>query len=428
MSLNTAVRPFAVAVVLLIAPIASHAYFSIGVTVGFAPPALPVYEQPPCPGEGYLWTPGYWAYDEFEGYYWVPGTWVLPPEPGLLWTPGYWAWGPDGYAWNAGYWGPEVGFYGGIDYGFGYFGHGFSGGFWRGHDFVYNRAVVNVTNINETNVYYRQIANPATGSSVSYHGGPGGIETRPTTSELAAMHEPRHGLTDAQLRQASLAFSTPALAARVNHGHPPVAATSAVGRFAGPGITVAHGGSMRPTPEMGHRDAAGNQASFRNHPSERQEGPTRLGAARSFGFSPRTDRPPWASPPASKSSNTGPGESQWRFRSPAWNGTAPYARVAPTTTHAITPIYANGRHFEGTALPKAVRSTERFPSWSEPRRAPAGSGAAEHWTRGYANLPHSRSMPSYGSSQKTPARSSVPRVAAGPSGAQRGEHDPRRRG
>ena len=25
-----------------------------------APPPLPEYEQPPCPEDGYLWTPGYW--------------------------------------------------------------------------------------------------------------------------------------------------------------------------------------------------------------------------------------------------------------------------------------------------------------------------------------------------------------------------------
>ena len=28
------------------------------------------------PGPGYIWTPGYWAYDPADGYYWVPGTWV----------------------------------------------------------------------------------------------------------------------------------------------------------------------------------------------------------------------------------------------------------------------------------------------------------------------------------------------------------------
>src|SRR4030088_1729048 len=52
-----------------------------------APPPLPDYEQPPCPEEGYLWTPGYWAWS--GGYYWVPGTWGEPPRIGVLWTPAY---------------------------------------------------------------------------------------------------------------------------------------------------------------------------------------------------------------------------------------------------------------------------------------------------------------------------------------------------
>ena len=59
-------------------PVSTSAQVSIGISVGFAPPELPVYAQPICPGEGYIWTPGYWAWDrEDEDYYWVPGTWVL---------------------------------------------------------------------------------------------------------------------------------------------------------------------------------------------------------------------------------------------------------------------------------------------------------------------------------------------------------------
>src|SRR5437762_14137426 len=68
---------------------ASSAQIGIGISVRVGPPVLPVYAQPICPGPGYIWTPGYWAYGD-EGYYWVPGTWVMAPEPGLLWTPGYW--------------------------------------------------------------------------------------------------------------------------------------------------------------------------------------------------------------------------------------------------------------------------------------------------------------------------------------------------
>ena len=54
------------------------------------------------------------------GYYWVPGTWVQPPRVGVLWTPGYWGFVGGVYAFHAGYWGPHVGFYGGVNYGFGY--------------------------------------------------------------------------------------------------------------------------------------------------------------------------------------------------------------------------------------------------------------------------------------------------------------------
>ncbi|MGB6871180.1 MAG: YXWGXW repeat-containing protein, partial [Acidobacteriaceae bacterium] len=69
-----------------LAPERGQAQIGIGVSVNFAPPPLPVYEQPLCPAEGYLWTPGYWAWDPDYGYYWVPGVWVAPPEAGLLWT------------------------------------------------------------------------------------------------------------------------------------------------------------------------------------------------------------------------------------------------------------------------------------------------------------------------------------------------------
>src|ERR1700722_10965116 len=107
----------------------------IGVAITIAPPALPVYAQPIAPADGYLWTPGYWAYGE-EGYFWVPGTWVMAPEVGLLWTPGYWGFAEGAYACHAGYWGPHVGFYGGINYGFGYTGVGFVGGEWHGREFA----------------------------------------------------------------------------------------------------------------------------------------------------------------------------------------------------------------------------------------------------------------------------------------------------
>jgi hypothetical protein len=121
----------------LFSPTAANA--RVFVSVGIAPPPIPVYEQPIAPGYGYIWTPGYWAYGD-DGYYWVDGAWVYPPYDNALWTPGYWGWGDGAYLWYPGYWGLSVGYYGGINYGFGYFGTGFWGGYWRDRHFYYNGA------------------------------------------------------------------------------------------------------------------------------------------------------------------------------------------------------------------------------------------------------------------------------------------------
>src|SRR6202166_1463708 len=150
----------------------------IGISVHVAPPALPVYVQPPLPAPGFIWTPGYWAWGD-AGYYWVPGVWVQPPSVGLLWTPGYWGFAGGVYGWHAGYWGPHVGFYGGVNYGFGYGGAGFVGGGWRGGVFAYNTAVVNVntTVIHHTYVNKTVIVNNT--NRAAFNGGPGGVAARP---------------------------------------------------------------------------------------------------------------------------------------------------------------------------------------------------------------------------------------------------------
>src|ERR1700745_4122710 len=129
---------FAAAMLFLSTP--SFAQFGISIRMG--PPPLPLYEQSSCPGDGYIWTPGYWGWSD-GSYYWVPGTWVIAPEPGFLWTPAYWGWGGRGFVFNEGYWGPSVGFYGGIDYGFGYSGRGYEGGRWENGRFFYNTTLNN---------------------------------------------------------------------------------------------------------------------------------------------------------------------------------------------------------------------------------------------------------------------------------------------
>jgi hypothetical protein len=144
----------ALATAALVAMPASQAGAQVVITAGYAPPAIPVYEQPLCPGDGYLWTPGYWAWGD-GGYYWVDGAWVLPPYVEALWTPGWWGWGGGGYFWHTGYWGRSIGYYGGINYGFGYFGVGFYGGYWGGGHFFYNRAYGNFGDVFHAAVYNR---------------------------------------------------------------------------------------------------------------------------------------------------------------------------------------------------------------------------------------------------------------------------------
>src|ERR1700723_1671125 len=77
--------PVILGLTMAVPSISASAEVSISISVPIAPPPLPVYVQPPIPEEGYLWTPGYWAYEEAGGYYWVPGTWVRPPSIGVLW-------------------------------------------------------------------------------------------------------------------------------------------------------------------------------------------------------------------------------------------------------------------------------------------------------------------------------------------------------
>ena len=92
---------------LLISLVPASSFAGVMITVGIAPPPLPVYEQPLCPEAGLMWTPGYWSYGP-DGYYWVPGAWVPAPFVGALWTPGYWGWNEGQWGWNEGYWGTEV--------------------------------------------------------------------------------------------------------------------------------------------------------------------------------------------------------------------------------------------------------------------------------------------------------------------------------
>ncbi len=251
----------------------------VAITVSFGPPPIPVYEQPICPGEGYIWTPGYWDYDDDDGYYWVPGTWVEAPEPGYLWTPGYWGWGDGVYAFHEGYWGPHVGFYGGVNYGYGYTGHGYEGGRWDRDHFYYNTAVTHVNTTIIHNTYKTTIIENH--NRVSYNGGNGGIQARPSAQDETYRNERHVNEVASQREHVRQARSNPELRAARNQGKPPIAATAkpadfrsgtvaarkAGGAYKAPPANTAHG---REAPRTGNEAQPRNEArpGTNNHASE----------------------------------------------------------------------------------------------------------------------------------------------------------------
>jgi len=262
-------------------------FAGVFLSINIAPPVLEVYQQPLCPADGYIWTPGYWGYGN-AGYYWIPGAWLAPPQPGFLWTPGYWGFAGGLYSFNAGYWGPTVGFYGGVNYGFGYGGNGFDGGRWQGGHFAYNTAVsrVNTTVIHNT---YNQNVNY--GNNRTSFNGAGGVSARPSSEQTAMARQHNQPAANPVAQQRAAAGGPiQARQSTENHGRPanteaarPAAApASASNRNAEPQNRMA----TRPSPsaarpEQEHQAAALQQTHAaspqpaRQVASNRSEAPSR---------------------------------------------------------------------------------------------------------------------------------------------------------
>jgi WXXGXW repeat (2 copies) len=245
--IKTPIAPWLLTISLTLGALAlpTMAAAQIEFSVTIAPPPVPVYEQPEIPAPGFIWVPGYWYYGPY-GYYWVPGTWVEPPVAGLLWTPGYWGWSEGFFVWHGGYWGPQVGFYGGVNYGYGYPGRGYEGGYWRDNRFWYNREVNNITHVQIQNVYSKTVINNITVNRVSYAGGPGGLTVQPTAEEQRVAHEHHTPATPVQLQHRERAATRPELAASVNHGKPEVAATAKPGNFESHTVAASRAGGPVP--------------------------------------------------------------------------------------------------------------------------------------------------------------------------------------
>jgi YXWGXW repeat-containing protein len=359
---------------------ASSAQVFLSVAIG--PPPLPVYQQPLCPGEDYIWMPGYWAWSPV-GFYWVPGTWVLPPEPDLLWTPGYWAFENAVYDWYPGYWGPVVGYYGGIDYGFGYPGTGYYGGYWRDRHFFYNQTVNNI-DVNRVHYVYRApvVGAPIFASRVSYNGGPGGTRARPTAEQLAVARERHVAPTPAQVQHERAARTDRSLLAAENHGRPPIAATARPAEFSGRGAVAArHAGTPNRAPE--NRAASARPSTPARHAENRPE-PRAFRPQRAASARPSTparhaeNRPePRAFRPQPEQRRTPPPENRPEpraFRPQPQERRAPAPRVESFRQPSVS-----GR--QNAPRRESVPHSERQP---HPQNAPHGENRAAA-----GNMPHS---------------------------------------
>jgi len=336
----------------------------VAIRVRVGPPLLPIYAQPICPGPGYIWVPGYWAYDDDIGYYWVPGTWVLPPEVGLLWTPGYWGFVDGLYVWNAGYWGPTVGFYGGIHYGFGYPGTGFYGGSWRGNQYYYNKSVTNVNTTVIHNVYNTTVTNySGSNNRASFNGGPGGTTARPTQAETAAGHHQHVSMTAEQTQHQRAASTNRTMEASVNHGRPDVAATSRPGE-----MNKGHAGTPERTPAVPNQPAPSHA---KPAPTQPERAPSRPEPAPAPRPSHPSNAPPAHPAPQPRSAPTRPNEEPAPRPKPSHPSNASPAHPAPQPK--LAPSHPDATSAHPPASPPKASHPNNAPPQHEvpPKTAPA---------------------------------------------------------
>ena len=188
---------------------AASAQIGIGISVRIAPPALPVYAQPICPGPAYFWTPGYWAWNEDGGYYWVPGTWVVAPV--ACRDPRYGGFAGGFYGWHWGSSGTARRFLtAALTTASDNRGEGFFGGEWRGE-----RGCA-VTNVNVTNVRMCPTAYVVVNNTNVAFTGPGGVVVLKKKKKKRNANEPKA----VQREHEHSASQNRALFASENHGRP----------------------------------------------------------------------------------------------------------------------------------------------------------------------------------------------------------------
>jgi hypothetical protein len=360
------------------------------------PPPLPDYDQPPCPGDGYLWTPGYWDYAS-TGYYWVPGAWVEAPYQGALWTPGYWAYSRGRYAFFHGYWGPHIGFYGGINYGFGYVGIGYQGGYWNSGHFDYNRSVNNI-NVNVVhNVYNYKVVN--VNNRVSFNGGSGGVERRPRPTELAALREPHAPPMHAQIEMRQSASVDHAQFASVNRGRPqqftaphPIVADHNVRPVEAHGLRNLPAPAPRPVAQA-YPNAAPNPAPPNPAPMERAE----PGRPEPNPQAPNHPEPNRVMPGPPEQNRPAPNHPEPNRLEPNHAQTAPPSHAAPAPVETAHPAP------ERREAPPEQRPQPTQPAPPEHRQPPSHPAPEQH-----APMPEQHAAPNHPAPEQHAAPPSHP--------------------
>ena len=82
-----AVRSLVLSMLITACTAAVPAFGQISVNISIAPPA-PRYEAPPAVAPGYVWAPGYWAWNG-DRHIWVPGRTIVQ-RVGYRWAPDRW--------------------------------------------------------------------------------------------------------------------------------------------------------------------------------------------------------------------------------------------------------------------------------------------------------------------------------------------------
>ena len=240
--------------------------------------------------------------------------------------------------------GPHIGFYGGINYGFGYIGIGFVGGYWNHDRYFYNRAVTNVNVTHITNVYtHNVVVNNIDNRRISYNGGPNGIRRMADPREAAALNEAHIPPTAAQ-RFRALGRRRSRAVLRAQPG-PPAARLHG----ARPGPSAGSRPDGAPSPGAGPRGDRHNDSGLR-----------------STSTAPRPDQNP-GGPGPRPNERAAPPQGRRRSLLATGPGAAAGSRTGPAAPHA-----AAGTRSRQSGAAHAQRTAAR-PQMEAPRAQPASA-------------------------------------------------------